>query len=76
MIAPIAVFVRPFNCVGVGEGRALGEAEILSGNIKLAMSHVVRDLVQKVLRGRILSTFWATVLRSGITPTGATSRDG
>src|SRR6185436_18942953 len=41
--------VRPFNCVGVGEGRALGEAEVLSGNVKLAMSHVVPDLVQKVL---------------------------
>jgi UDP-glucose 4-epimerase len=44
--------VRPFNCVGVGEGRALGEAEILSGNVKLAMSHVVPDLVQKILKGQ------------------------
>jgi UDP-glucose 4-epimerase len=44
--------VRPFNCVGIGEGRALGEAEILSGNVKLAMSHVVPDLVQKVLKGQ------------------------
>lgn len=44
--------VRPFNCVGVGEGRALGEAEVLSGNVKLAMSHVVPDLVQKVLKGQ------------------------
>jgi UDP-glucose 4-epimerase len=44
--------VRPFNCVGVGEGRALGDVEILSGNIKLAMSHVVPDLVQKVLKGQ------------------------
>ncbi len=44
--------VRPFNCVGVGEGRALGETEILSGNVKLAMSHVVPDLVQKVLKGQ------------------------
>lgn len=44
--------VRPFNCVGVGEGRAAGEAEVLSGNIKLAMSHVVPDLVQKVLKGQ------------------------
>jgi nucleoside-diphosphate-sugar epimerase len=43
---------RPFNCVGVGESRALGEVEILSGNVKLAMSHVVPDLVQKVLRGQ------------------------
>jgi nucleoside-diphosphate-sugar epimerase len=44
--------IRPFNCVGVGEGRALGDAEILSGNVTLAMSHVVPDLVQKVLRGQ------------------------
>jgi nucleoside-diphosphate-sugar epimerase len=44
--------VRPFNCVGVGEGRALGEAEVLSGNVKLAMSHVVPDLVQKVVKGQ------------------------
>jgi UDP-glucose 4-epimerase len=42
--------VRPFNCVGVGEGRALGEAEVLSGNVKLAMSHVVPDLVQKIVK--------------------------
>ncbi len=44
--------VRPFNCVGVGEGRALGEVEVLSGNVQLAMSHVVPDLVQKVLKGQ------------------------
>lgn len=44
--------VRPFNCVGVGEGRALGDVEIPSGNVKLAMSHVVPDLVQKVLKGQ------------------------
>ena len=44
--------VRPFNCVGVGEGRALGEAEVLSGNIKLAMSHVVPDLIQKIVKGQ------------------------
>jgi nucleoside-diphosphate-sugar epimerase len=44
--------LRPFNCVGVGEGRAVGEVEILSGNVKLAMSHVVPDLVQKVLKGQ------------------------
>jgi UDP-glucose 4-epimerase len=43
---------RPFNCVGVGEARALGEVEVLSGNVKLAMSHVVPDLVQKVLKGQ------------------------
>jgi UDP-glucose 4-epimerase len=44
--------VRPFNCVGVGEGRALGDVEIPSGNVKLAMSHVVPDLVQKVVKGQ------------------------
>jgi UDP-glucose 4-epimerase len=44
--------VRPFNCVGVGEGRALGQLEVLSGNVRLAMSHVVPDLVQKVLKGQ------------------------
>jgi len=44
--------VRPFNCVGIGESRALGDAEILSGNVRLAMSHVVPDLVQKVLKGQ------------------------
>ena len=44
--------VRPFNCVGVGEGRAIGSAEVLSGNVKLAMSHVVPDLVQKVVKGQ------------------------
>jgi UDP-glucose 4-epimerase len=44
--------VRPFNCVGIGEGRALGEHEEFSGNVKLAMSHVVPDLVQKVLKGQ------------------------
>lgn len=52
--------LRPFNCVGVGESRALGDVEIKSGNVTLAMSHVVPDLVQKLLRGqnplRILGT--------------------
>jgi UDP-glucose 4-epimerase len=43
---------RPFNCVGVGEKRALTDKEILSGNVKLAMSHVVPDLAQKVLKGQ------------------------
>jgi UDP-glucose 4-epimerase len=44
--------LRPFNCVGVGESRALGDVEIDSGNVTLAMSHVVPDLVQKVLKGQ------------------------
>jgi nucleoside-diphosphate-sugar epimerase len=44
--------VRPFNCVGIGEIRALGESPTDSGNIKLALSHVVPDLVQKIVRGQ------------------------
>lgn len=43
---------RPFNCVGIGERRALGDVEIPSGNVSLAMSHVVPDLVQKILKGQ------------------------
>lgn len=43
---------RPFNCVGIGERRALGDKEILSGNVALAMSHVVPDLVQKIIKGQ------------------------
>jgi nucleoside-diphosphate-sugar epimerase len=43
---------RPFNCVGIGERRALGDKDIPSGNIKLAMSHVVPDIVQKIARGQ------------------------
>jgi UDP-glucose 4-epimerase len=44
--------VRPFNCVGIGEGRALGGEQFMSGNVRLALSHVVPDLVQKVLKGQ------------------------
>ena len=43
---------RPFNCVGIGERRARSDREVLSGNVKLALSHVVPDLVQKVLKGQ------------------------
>jgi len=44
--------VRPFNCIGIGEGRALNSATVLSGNVKLAMSHVLPDLVLKVLQAQ------------------------
>jgi nucleoside-diphosphate-sugar epimerase len=44
--------IRPFNCIGIGERRALGDETIASGNVQLAMSHVVPDLVQKVLKGQ------------------------
>jgi len=44
--------VRPFNCVGIGERQAIGGKKSKSGNIKLAMSHVVPDLVYKILKGQ------------------------
>jgi UDP-glucose 4-epimerase len=43
---------RPFNCVGIGETRARNSKDVPSGNTRLAMSHVVPDLVQKILRGQ------------------------
>jgi nucleoside-diphosphate-sugar epimerase len=43
---------RPFNCVGIGERRASADKNIKSGNVTLALSHVVPDLVQKVLKGQ------------------------
>ena len=44
--------VRPFNCVGIGEEDSINEHEITSGNIKLMMSHVLPDLVNKILKGQ------------------------
>ena len=44
--------VRPFNCVGVGEEEALGEEEVMSGNVKLMMSHVLPDIINKCLKGQ------------------------
>ena len=42
--------IRPFNAVGIGESKTIYGKNVLSGNIKLAMSHVVPDLVQKILK--------------------------
>jgi nucleoside-diphosphate-sugar epimerase len=44
--------VRPTNVVGIGESRPIADKGVSSGNIKLAMSHVVPDLIQKVLKGQ------------------------
>ena len=44
--------VRPFNCVGIGERRALRDTDIMSGNVKLALSHVVPDLALKIIKGQ------------------------
>ena len=44
--------VRPFNCVGIGERRAVRDTDVMSGNVKLALSHVVPDIVLKVFKGQ------------------------
>ena len=44
--------IRPFNCIGIGEKRSKGGKEVFSGNLKLAMSHVVPDLAYKTLMGQ------------------------
>lgn len=44
--------LRPFNCVGIGEYKAQTTRKVLSGDIELAMSHVVPDLAQKLLKGQ------------------------
>eukprot|EP00929_Paragymnodinium_shiwhaense_P008571 TRINITY_DN112527_c0_g1_i1.p1 TRINITY_DN112527_c0_g1~~TRINITY_DN112527_c0_g1_i1.p1 ORF type:complete len:366 (-),score=110.38 TRINITY_DN112527_c0_g1_i1:67-1164(-) len=44
--------IRPFNAVGIGEQRAMTDSDVMSGNVKLAMSHVVPDLVQKIMKGQ------------------------
>lgn len=42
--------VRPFNCIGVGESKAKNVKKIKSGNVQLAMSHVVPDIIQKIIK--------------------------
>src|SRR5713226_6440548 len=44
--------VRQLNSEGGEERRALRDHDVMSGNVKLAMSHVVPDLCQKVLKGQ------------------------
>lgn len=46
------VIVRPFNCVGIGEEEAVGEKAVMSGNVKMLMSHVLPDLIHKCLEGQ------------------------
>jgi len=40
------------NCIGVGEEETVSEHEVLSGNVKLRLSHVVPDLINKCLKGQ------------------------
>ncbi len=38
--------------MGIGERRAVRDTDVMSGNVKLALSHVVPDLVLKTLKGQ------------------------
>src|SRR4051794_38076959 len=49
---PPSRIARPFNCVGTGERPAGRDTDVMSGNVKRALSHVVPDLVLKVLKGQ------------------------
>jgi nucleoside-diphosphate-sugar epimerase len=53
--------VRPFNCVGIGEDKAIQEEAVYHGNIEIMMSHVLPDLVFKVLSNQ----YPVTILGSG-----------
>lgn len=45
--------IRPFNCVGIGEKKALSDGKVIkSGNVELALGHVVPDLVKKIILGQ------------------------
>lgn len=41
------VIIRPFNCIGIGEGEMKTDEKVIQGNIKILMSHVVPDLIYK-----------------------------
>jgi nucleoside-diphosphate-sugar epimerase len=44
--------LRPFNCVGIVERQAVRASDVVSGNPRQALSHVVPDLVVKVVKGQ------------------------
>jgi nucleoside-diphosphate-sugar epimerase len=44
--------VRPFNAVGIGEGRAKDADTSTANGIELALSHVLPDFAQKIVKGQ------------------------
>ena len=43
---------RPFNCVGIGEVKTKTQKKLTESSAKLALSHVVPDLILKTLEGK------------------------
>ncbi len=44
--------VRPFNCVGLGEEKALGAEDMNENNSTLMLSHVLPDIIKKIMLGQ------------------------
>lgn len=44
--------VRPFNCVGLGEEKALSADDMNENNETLMLSHVLPDIIKKILIGQ------------------------
>jgi nucleoside-diphosphate-sugar epimerase len=44
--------VRPFNCVGLGEEKALGSEDMNENNSTLMLSHVLPDIIKKIMMGQ------------------------
>lgn len=44
--------VRPFNCVGLGEEKALSDEEMNENNNTLMLSHVLPDIIKKIMIGQ------------------------
>ena len=44
--------VRPFNCVGLGEEKALSADDINENNNTLMLSHVLPDIIKKIMLGQ------------------------
>jgi nucleoside-diphosphate-sugar epimerase len=63
--------IRPFNCVGVGERRALRDVDIMSGNVKLAPTSS-----RRCCGARSHCTYSGMGPRSATTPTEGTSLSG
>ena len=65
--------VRPFNCVGIGEGRALGDVEVLERQRQAGDEpRGARPGPEDRSRARTRCTSSATGTRCGTTPTAAT----